>query len=171
MHLGLFQTGDGAEEILDAAGIAGHGMGLQFTDINDIIGFHNGSDQVKAVIFKSFRTVYGQGGKVHVQFCVLCQSIHAAYMIHMLHGFGIVETTGAFCNGDMLHALFPQPADHRFYHQWMCGGRKIRGFCHDEVGLDDDLHLRSQICSNIQCIHAFADGGIDQFFVIFRYDV
>lgn len=50
MHLGLFQTGDGAEEILDAAGIAGHGMGLQFTDINDIIGFHDRSDQVETVI-------------------------------------------------------------------------------------------------------------------------
>ena len=75
VHLGLFQTGDGAEEILDAAGIAGHGMGLQFTDINDIIGFHDRSDQVEAVIFKSCRTIYGLCGKVHVEFSTFGPSV------------------------------------------------------------------------------------------------
>ena len=146
-------------------------MGLQFTDINDIIGFHDRSDQVETVIFKSCRTIYGLCGKVHVEFSTFAQSIHAAYVIYVFHGFGIVETAGTFRNGDVLHALLSQPPDHSFYDQRVGRGGKIRGFRHDEIRLDDDLHLRAQVCGDVQSLHAFADGGIDQFFVIFRYDV
>ena len=105
---------------------------------------------METVIFKSCRTIHGLCGKVHVQFCTFPKSIHAAYVIHMPHGFGIVETTGAFRNDDVLYALLAEPPDHCFYHQRMRGGGKIRGFRHDEIRLDDDLHLRAQVCGDVQ---------------------
>ena len=107
MHLRLFQAGNRTEEILDAAGITGHGMRFQLTDIDNVICLHDGSDQVKTVVLESGRTVDGLCGKIHIQFGFRAKCIHAADMIDMLHGFGIVETAGTLGDGDMLHALFP----------------------------------------------------------------
>ena len=107
MHLRLLQTGNRTEEILDAAGITGHGVGFQFTDIDNVICLHDGRDQVKTVVLESGGTVDGLRGKIHIQFGFRTKRIHATDMVDMLHGFGIVETAGTLGDGDMLHALFP----------------------------------------------------------------
>ena len=62
-----FQAGDRTEKVLDAAGIARHGMGLELTDINDIVGLHNRSDQMEGMIDKAGSSLYSLCGKVHVK--------------------------------------------------------------------------------------------------------
>ncbi len=66
VHLRFFQTGNHPEKILDAAGVAGHGMGFQLADIDDVVCLADGRYDVKGMILKTCRTVYGFGAKVHV---------------------------------------------------------------------------------------------------------
>ena len=67
MHLGLLKSRNGAEQILDAAGIAGHGMGFQLTDIDNIIRLTDRRDQMEGMIGKTGRTIHSFRGKIHIQ--------------------------------------------------------------------------------------------------------
>ena len=134
MPFGLAQSGNGAEQVLHRAGIAGEHMGLELGDADDHIRLRHGGDDLKP----PFAPGHGPVGRVPVQNGAggLGRGLHAAGGIGPLHGHGIVGSAAAFRDGDLRSRPDKGPC-RRLHHAGMGGGGQLRVPGQQQVGLDD----------------------------------
>ena len=171
VHLRLLKSRNGAEQILDASGVTGHGMGFQLTDIDNIIRLTDRRDQMEGMIGKTGRTIHSFRGKIHIQLNIRLQLLHAADRIDIFHILCVIESAGALCQRNVLHSLFSQPPGDRLDHQRMRRGGKLRAFCHDKVWFDHNLKFRPQLLRDLKILHESAYCRIYLFLLIFLYQI
>lgn len=143
VHLRFLKARNRSEKVLDAAGIAGHSMGLELANIDDIVCLHDRRDEVKAVIGKAFPGIHRFCGAILIQVNAVTNGIHTTDVIDPLHMLRRIGATGALRQRDILDPLLPEPFRHSFYHQRMGGYRRLRLLRHNEVGFDDPLSCRA----------------------------
>ena len=120
-------------------------MCLQFADIDDIIGFCDGSNQVKAAVCKSGGTADRAGGEIRIETGVGLKTVHAASAVDSVHVFRVIKTAGAFRDGNVCNAVFSEITDYSADYKGMGRGGKLRTFCHDEIRFYYDFHAGSEI--------------------------
>ena len=140
VHLRFLKARNRSEKVLDAAGIAGHGMGLELADVDDIVRLHDRRDEVKAVVGKAFLTVHRLSGAVLVQPDAVTDRVHAADVVNPLHMLRRIGAARTLCQGNIFNPLLPEPFRHSLHNQRVGCHRRVRLFRHNEVWLDDYFH-------------------------------
>ena len=92
MHLRLLKTGDCSKKVLYSAGIAGHGMCLKLTYINNIISFDDWSYKVEGMVHKTFAACNHLRCKIHIKLYIRVKALKTAYTVYIFDIFRVIQS-------------------------------------------------------------------------------
>ena len=87
-------------------------------------------------------------------------------MIHIFHVFRIVQSAGAFCQGNVFHLVLPQPADNALDDKRVGGYRIVGAFGHNKIRLYHHLQIGAHILCDREGVHGFADCRVNKFLLV-----
>ena len=160
MPFRLLQAGNAAEQVLDARAHDRQAMGFETGNINDVIRFQHGREQVEAVLFA--------GSTVLVESKHIRKLRQLTGGIYLAQRGGRIQAAGAVCKGDVLNAVRTQPAGNGAQNGRVrrdCRGRIAPG---EQIGLQQHLHAGFQIIRHVKGFKVRGNHAVDQRLIVAR---